>query len=610
MSQGYETFNFNDTKVNNITPDISKRKRNVILLAAKIGILTVFVVVVSIVVISTTSSQKKDNVNAFQSENKYTISKTETTQPNFLFIMADDLAWNAVGYRGFDFAHITPNIDNLADDGIKIETYYTQELCSPGRTSFMTGRYPISVGMQFIEYTSHWAGGVPLEETFFPEALQSAGYTNYMLGKWNLGHYTPEYLPTARGFDYFLGYLSAATFYWSKRCSTSTSYKDIVRSDVSCYHLYDDNSTYATNMYEELAVEIIKNHDYTNSPVFMYFAPNAVHDPFYDTNYPDGLPASYVNVNSIKTISKSVDGEKRAELAKVLSVFDTTIGKLVTALKAVNQYNNTYIIFASDNGGCKYEGGKNGPLRGNKGTLFEGATKVNAFITSTLLSDYAGTKYYGLMHSTDWFPTILELAGINYTAPTGYELDGTSQVSALKGLGNSSRTNILYNMYTNISSDQITSTFDIYSDSNVAVRDSQFKLMHAWTGNALDGYDDYYTILDDDYFGYDTTEATCSNIYTMSGNYSYLLFDLINDPYETTNLYNNSDYASEQAYLEGLISEYLLKAKFSLDSGVNEASVAGKYWRKNDYYVQPWSFTTVSRSSPSDCTAAEVSNWN
>jgi len=88
------------------------------------------------------------------------------------------------------------------------------------------------------------------------------------------------------------------------------------------------------------------------------------------------------------------------------------------------------------NGGCKFNGGRNGPLRGNKGSLFEGGTKVDAFISSPLLNAYAGTTYNGLMHITDWFPTILELSGVDYVAKNGYELDGVSQVKAMKGLSN------------------------------------------------------------------------------------------------------------------------------------------------------------------------------
>jgi arylsulfatase A-like enzyme len=100
---------------------------------------------------------------------------------------------------------------------------------------------------------------------------------------------------------------------------------------------------------------------------------------------------------------------------------DDAIAEIITALKDTDMMDNTSVIFASDNGGCYMNGGKNGPFKGGKAALFEGGVKVDAFIYAPELleSSASGTVYSNLFHVSDWFPTILDMAGISYTAPSG-----------------------------------------------------------------------------------------------------------------------------------------------------------------------------------------------
>jgi arylsulfatase A-like enzyme len=111
---------------------------------------------------------------------------------------------------------------------------------------------------------------------------------------------------------------------------------------------------------------------------------------------------------------------------------------VVSALDTAGMLDNTLVVFASDNGGCFYGGGKNGPLRGTKATLFEGGTKVDAFIYGpTYLSSLgiqAGKVYNNLFHVTDWFPTLLDFAGVTHVPAEGYALDGVSHFSALTSI--------------------------------------------------------------------------------------------------------------------------------------------------------------------------------
>ncbi len=133
-------------------------------------------------------------------------SASSSSKPNFVFILSDDVGWNSIGYQNYDLAFATPYMTALAEGGIILSNYYSQEVCTPARASLMTGRYPFHAGLQFGVIKPRDDFGLSIGETLLPEVLKSYGsYTNYILGKWNLGHCSPEYLPTARGFDYFMG---------------------------------------------------------------------------------------------------------------------------------------------------------------------------------------------------------------------------------------------------------------------------------------------------------------------------------------------------------------------------------------------------------------------
>ena len=135
--------------------------------------------------------------------------------------------------------------------------------------------------------------------------------------------------------------------------------------------------------------------------------------------------------------------------------------------------DNTYFIFASDNGGCYSAGGKNGPFRGTKGTIFEGGTKVDAFVYSPLLKEsQQGKVYEGLMHVTDWFPTILDMASVPYTPRSGFDLDGVSHVDAWD-TNVPARTEMLYNSVHNVKN----KGFDVMTNGWFAVRNEQYKLV-------------------------------------------------------------------------------------------------------------------------------------
>jgi arylsulfatase A-like enzyme len=135
------------------------------------------------------------------------------TRPNILFILADDLGSHDVSWRGSEIK--TPNLDQLAFSGARLEQFYVQPVCSPTRAALLTGRYPMRHGLQ-VGVVRPWAPyGLPLDERTLPQALREAGFTTAIFGKWHLGHHTPEFLPTRRGFDHQYGHYNGALDYFT-----------------------------------------------------------------------------------------------------------------------------------------------------------------------------------------------------------------------------------------------------------------------------------------------------------------------------------------------------------------------------------------------------------
>jgi len=530
------------------------------------------------------------------------------TRPNIIFILADDLAVGSAGFgpsgSDSDMEFATPILNSWAEKGIVFSNYYSQESCTPARAAFMTGRFPLSIGMQYgaVEASVSW--GLNMSETIFPEVLKSKGsYTNYQLGKWNLGHFTPKLLPTARGFDYYLGYQSGNTEYWSKFADTHKSsnrdtsniyFTDLTYGDGTCYSGYSgsDKHQYSTWLYRDKAINIIKHHNYDEKPLFLYLAFQAVHDPFSDVNhYDNGVPKEYVGSTMYKKIKKYVVGQKRRQYAMALYLMDEAIGKIEEEVTSVGQDSNTYYIFTSDNGGCAEAGGRNGAYRGNKGTLFEGGTKVDALLYSTKLSSkQQGATYGGLMHVVDWFPTMLDMANINYKSPSGYSLDGVSHWKYLSKVDSTSttisttspRTSMLYGYYTDVES------VSIPSDTPVrAVRNSQYKYIESYVDTEYMGWASLDIKEDDDSLD---SLGSCeqSNSWKL-GSWGAYLFDLENDPYETTNLADDTDYAKTVATMKGLLTTYYEKRKE--DTKVyNENNACFVAFKAAGDYVVPWNF--------------------
>lgn len=229
----------------------------------------------------------------------YVSNAVSTSPPNFIVIIADDLGWDSLGYGSNEFQFASPFITSLAKTGVIVENFYGQEVCSPSRAALMTGRYPVSVGMQYRMVSSTIEWGLDIDEVTVTEALSINGYSNHLLGKWHLGHFTPMYLPTARGFDTFIGYLNGETYYFSKHNPDFPEYSDLIQSNTECYSPYlgPDKHVHSTLFYQNKSLSIINGHDYESNALFLMVSFQAVHSPFVDVGdgvYKKGLPDEFL----------------------------------------------------------------------------------------------------------------------------------------------------------------------------------------------------------------------------------------------------------------------------------------------------------------------------
>lgn len=310
----------------------------------------------------------------------------ETPRPNVVLIVADDLGWADVGWHKGTIQ--TPHLDRLAQGGTRLEAHYVQPVCSPTRAALMTGRYPIRHGLQ-VGVVRPWAQyGVPLEEQTLAQGLKTAGYATAICGKWHLGHYRPEYLPTRRGFDHQYGHYNGAIDYNTHMRDGGFDWH---RDDQVCR-----DEGYSTHLLAKEAAGFIEKQT-TEKPFFLYVPFNAVHAPHQ-------VPAKYLEAYA------HLKGQRKI-YAGMVSAMDEAVGQIVAAIDQKGIRKQTLIVFTSDNGGP--QPGvvtSNGSLRAGKATLYEGGIRVAAFAhwQGTL---QAGAEVNEPIHAVDWYPTLLRLAG-------------------------------------------------------------------------------------------------------------------------------------------------------------------------------------------------------
>ena len=346
------------------------------------------------------------------------LEAAEAPRPNVIYILADDLGYTDVGWHGDEIK--TPHLDKLAAGGARLEQFYVQPVCSPTRAALMTGRYPMRHGLQ-VGVVRPWAEhGLPLEERTLPAALKEAGYQTAMTGKWHLGHFRPEYLPTRRGFDHQYGHYNGALDYFTHD-----------RDGGHDWHRDDKTSRdegYSTVLIGDEAVKRIRERE-KSKPLFLYVPFNAVHSP---------LQALDKDLEKYAHIQE----KKRRTYCAMMSCLDDQVGKMVAALDDEKIRDNTLIMFSSDNGGPLGLGATNGSLRAGKGSLYEGGVRVCA-LANWPGKIKAGTVVEEPLHIVDVFPTVLALAGAKLEQ--NLPLDGLDAWGTIAGGQKTPHKEILHN---------------------------------------------------------------------------------------------------------------------------------------------------------------------
>ncbi len=304
-------------------------------------------------------------------------------QPDIVFFLIDDLGYADCGFNGGKEIK-TPNIDRLAQSGVIIENHYVQPVCSPTRSTLLTGRYPTHTGVYtIVSPGAPW--GLPLAERTLADALRSAGYRTALTGKWHLGEFEKAYQPNARGFDHQYGHFFGMLDYYSHDRMNKL---DWYRNGEPL-----KEEGYTTHLIAKEACKVIATGD-QSKPLFLYVPFNGVHSPF---QVPDSYLKPYAHLKG-----------NRQKLAGMLAAVDEAIGQIEAALKQAGRLENTLIVFSSDNGGPPP--GDNTPLRDFKGSIFEGGTRAAAFATWPGRIP-AGQRIRQPMHMVDWYPTLIKQAG-------------------------------------------------------------------------------------------------------------------------------------------------------------------------------------------------------
>jgi arylsulfatase A-like enzyme len=346
---------------------------------------------------------------------------TPRAKPNIVLIVSDDAGYADFSFQGSS-TFLTPRIDSIAQAGVRFaQGYVTASVCSPSRAGLLTGRYQQRFGHEHNLHAPHRGAGLPLNETLLPKVLRRHGYRTIAVGKWHLGS-LDVYDPINRGFDDWYGFRKGMRSYWPQEMSPPVS--ALREGDHSVFESF----TYLTDELGRKAVEYIDRHH--ERPFFLYLSFNAVHTPLE-------APAA-----EIERVQGESSPERRV-LAAMTRSLDAAVGGVLDALERNEVRRNTLVIFLNDNGGPG-DHADNSPLRGHKGTLFEGGIRV-PFLAQWPGVLPAGSVYEPPVSALDVFPTVFAAAtGRRPVGRLARRLDGVDLLPHLSGQEKSAPHDLLY----------------------------------------------------------------------------------------------------------------------------------------------------------------------
>ncbi|WP_020566776.1 sulfatase family protein [Neolewinella persica] len=318
------------------------------------------------------------------------VVKERSAPPNIIFILTDDQGYGDLSCYGSSRIY-SPNLDQMATEGIKLTSFYAFPSCSPSRAALMTGCYPPRVGIPDVvgppgvAWTANKQYGLHPQETTLPEALKSVGYVTAMVGKWHLGHF-PETMPQKHGFDQFFGLPYSNDMLPEKGYGNLSLMRNTDTLEVN------PDQTQLVKRYTAEALDFIRQK--RDVPFFLYLAHSMPHVPIFASD--DFLEKS-----------------GRGLYADVIAEIDASVGTLLAELKVQGIDENTLVIFTSDNGPWLTYGnhaGSAGPFREGKGTTWEGGMRV-PMIARWPGKISAGSVSHHPASLTDILPTLVSIAG-------------------------------------------------------------------------------------------------------------------------------------------------------------------------------------------------------
>ena len=341
--------------------------------------------------------------------------------PNLVIILTDDQGYWDVGFNGCTDIP-TPHIDRIAHEGVRFTNgYVTYPVCSPSRAGLMTGRYQGRFGYHRNPTLNPFdsMAGLPVEEENIAEILKKVGYYSGIIGKWHLGTH-PRFRPNVRGFHEFYGFVAGGHRYFPE----DLIYPDIESVDRAggWYNTKllrnktrIETDEYLTDELSNEAVDFIERN--SAKQFFLYLSYNAPHTPMQATE---------------KYLSRfdHIDDPLRKVYAAMVSAVDDGVGRVLDKLDKLGLNENTLVFFLSDNGGASNNGSINTPLRGRKGSVYEGGMRV-PFAFRWTGKVPAGVDYDHPISSMDILATMVKLTGVKIAAER--PLDGVDLMPFVTG---------------------------------------------------------------------------------------------------------------------------------------------------------------------------------
>lgn len=509
----------------------------------------------------------------------------------------------------------------LSSKGIRLTNYYGQPSCTPSRVALMTGKFPYKNGFQNYEVQYQDSVGVPLSNKLMPQYLSELGYKTVGFGKWNIGHCNSRYLPSARGFEHFIGYTCPGHGYTTHNCGMGASLRDMFETwkdaegEDRWATGYQYLGTYDTLLYRDKASEALINHaaNHPHLPLFMWSAQHGIHSEWDSDPVPPKELLTEANLMYLKGLRASLKEEDTDEFsrffkmrmitASVLMSIDNSLKSLVETLENLDMYSNTVIFVNSDNGGdtlyTKGHPGNNYPLRSEKFGYFEGGVRLPAFVVAPTLipAGKVGTSHHGLMHHVDLLATFVNIAGGDSDAMLAADgtLDSLSHWDSLVGDSLSPRSELVLNL-PRTKGWQLAET---ETTQGTALRMGNFKLL------LNHPFDSWFNPLPNHKLNDapNMLASVCkymmfSVMEELACTYSSYLFDLSKDPNELDNLWALDEYKDVKknmmARMEELVATQSDYGVIIPEYQMSRPVPIEDYFKGNNNYVVPWGCDTIA----------------